>query len=178
MTLATVRLPPASVTFFVISMVPGPATWKPLAAVTVALRVSVSAEALAVAEAAVVMAPETLKLIADEAAPKGDVVGAARLAGIMAAKRTHELIPLCHPLALSFAGVEIVPDPTLPGLRITAEMRLTARTGVEMEAMVAASVAALTVYDMCKAADRGMVMSEIRVLEKHGGKSGSWVAAE
>ena len=129
---------------------------------------------LARAEALVVMAPETLSLIQDDAAPKGDVVAAARLAGIMAAKRTHELIPLCHPLSLTFAGIQIVPDPSLPGLRITSEMRLTGRTGVEMEALVAASVAALTVYDMCKAVDRGMEIASVRLLEKSGGHSGEW----
>jgi len=128
----------------------------------------------AVAEAVVTMAPETLALIADGAVPKGDVIGVARLAGVMAAKRTHELVPLCHPLSLSFAGVEIVAEPDLPGLRVTAEMRLTGRTGVEMEALVAASVAALTVYDMCKAVDRGMEIGPVRLLEKSGGRSGEW----
>jgi cyclic pyranopterin phosphate synthase len=127
------------------------------------------------AEAAVVMAPETLALIASEAAPKGDVVAAARLAGIMAAKRTHELIPLCHQLNLTKVAVEIEADEALPGLRITTEARLRGRTGVEMEALVAASVAALTVYDMCKAVDRGMEVTGVRLLEKSGGRSGHWV---
>jgi cyclic pyranopterin monophosphate synthase len=131
-------------------------------------------ERLARAEASVVMAPETLAAITDGRVPKGDVLATARLAGIMAAKRTHELIPLCHPLPLSYAGVEIEPDGALPGLRITTEMRLVARTGVEMEAMVAASVAALTVYDMCKAIDRGIEVTGVRLLEKAGGKSGRW----
>jgi cyclic pyranopterin phosphate synthase len=126
------------------------------------------------AEALVRMAPETLALIQDEAIPKGDVVAAARLAGIMAAKRTHELIPLCHPLALSALEVEIEEAPGLPGLRIVAEARLRGRTGVEMEALVAASVAALTVYDMCKAVDRGMEVTQVRLLEKSGGRSGEW----
>jgi cyclic pyranopterin monophosphate synthase len=126
------------------------------------------------AEALVVMAPETLAAIRDETVPKGDVLAAARLAGIMAAKRTHELIPLCHPLALTHAAVDLEPDETLPGLRITTEMRLVGKTGVEMEALVAASVAALTVYDMCKAIDRGMQVEALRLLEKDGGRSGAW----
>jgi cyclic pyranopterin monophosphate synthase len=126
------------------------------------------------AEAAVRMAAGTLRAIVDRAAPKGDVLGAARLAGIMAAKRTHELIPLCHPLALTFVGVELTPDETLPGLNILAETRLTGRTGVEMEALTAAAVAALTVYDMCKALDRGMEIVHVRLLEKSGGRSGHW----
>ena len=127
------------------------------------------------AEAVVRMAADTLQAIVDAAAPKGDVLGAARLAGIMAAKRTHELIPLCHPLSLTFVGVELTPDAALPGLRIVAEARLTGRTGVEMEVLVAASVAALTVYDMCKALDRGMEILNVRLLEKSGGRSGQWV---
>ena len=126
------------------------------------------------AEALVRMAPETLALIEDEALPKGDVIAAARLAGIMAAKRTHELIPLCHPLSLTSVRVEIARVPGLPGLRITAEARLRGRTGVEMEALVAASVAALTIYDMCKAVDRGMEVTAVRLLEKSGGRSGTW----
>jgi cyclic pyranopterin phosphate synthase len=126
------------------------------------------------AEALVVMAPETLAAIRDETVPKGDVLAAARLAGIMAAKRTHELIPLCHPLALTHASVELEPDDSLPGLRVTAVMRLVGKTGVEMEALVAASVAALTVYDMCKAIDRGMEVRAVRLLEKDGGRSGAW----
>ena len=126
------------------------------------------------AEALVRMAPETLALIQDKAVPKGDVIAAARLAGIMAAKRTHELIPLCHPLALSAVDVEIGERPDLPGLRVVAEARLRGRTGVEMEALVAASVAALTVYDMCKAADRGMEVISVRLLEKSGGRGGEW----
>jgi len=129
---------------------------------------------LARAEALVTMAPATLAAVAAGALPKGDVLATARLAGIMAAKRTHELIPLCHPLNLSFVGVEIDVDEALPGLRITTEARLTGRTGVEMEALVAASVAALTVYDMCKAMDRGIEIGGVRLLEKAGGKSGHW----
>jgi cyclic pyranopterin phosphate synthase len=126
------------------------------------------------AEALVILAPETLAAIRDESVPKGDVLAAARLAGVMAAKRTHELIPLCHPLALTHAAVDLEPDDTLPGLRITTEMRLVGRTGVEMEALVAASVAALTVYDMCKAIDRGIEIAAVRLLEKEGGRSGAW----
>jgi cyclic pyranopterin phosphate synthase len=131
-------------------------------------------ERLARAEARVVMAAATLAAITDGRVPKGDVIATARLAGIMAAKRTHELIPLCHPLPLSYAGVDIEADEALPGLHITSEMRLVARTGVEMEAMVAASVAALTVYDMCKAIDRGIEVTGVRLLEKSGGSSGRW----
>ena len=123
---------------------------------------------------AVVMAAETLAIIVDEAAPKGDVIAVARLAGIMAAKRTHELIPLCHQLNLTKVAVDIEADEQLPGLRITTEARLRGRTGVEMEALVAASVAALTVYDMCKAVDRGMQVTGVRLLEKSGGRSGHW----
>ncbi len=126
------------------------------------------------AEALVRMAPETLALIQDESVPKGDVVAAARLAGIMAAKRTHELIPLCHPLNLSTVEVEVHAAPELPGLRVVTEARLRGRTGVEMEALVAASVAALTVYDMCKAVDRGMEIVAVRLLQKSGGRSGEW----
>jgi len=128
----------------------------------------------AVAEAVVTMAPATLAAIAEGALPKGDVLATARLAGITAAKRTPELIPLCHPLPLSFVGVEVEPDAALPGVRVTAEARVTARTGVEMEAMIAASVAALTVYDMCKAMDRGIEIGPVRLLEKEGGRSGRW----
>ena len=131
-------------------------------------------ERVARAEAAVVMAPETLAIIVDAAVPKGDVVAAARLAGIMAAKRTQELIPLCHQLNLTKVAVEIEADESLPGLRIVTEARLRGRTGVEMEALVAASVAALTVYDMCKAVDRGMEITGVRLLEKCGGRSGNW----
>ncbi len=126
------------------------------------------------AEARVLMASETLAAVRDEALPKGDVIAAARLAGIMAAKRTSELIPLCHPLALTSVAVEISLDPGLPGLLIVADVRLHGRTGAEMEAMVAASVAALTVYDMCKAIDRRMEVTGVRLLEKSGGRSGHW----
>ena len=135
-------------------------------------------ERFAAAEASVRMAPETLAVIEDQTAPKGDVIAAARLAGIMAAKRTHELIPLCHPLALTFVGVEIAGDSSLPGLHIRAEVRVTGKTGAEMEALTAATVAALTVYDMCKAIDRGMEVNRVRLVEKRGGKSGVWRRVE
>ena len=132
----------------------------------------------AVAEGTVTMRPETLDLILSGNAKKGDVLGTARIAGIMAAKRTHELIPLCHPILLTKVTVEIEPDDALPGLRVTALARVTGKTGVEMEALTAASVACLTIYDMAKAADRGMVISGIRLIEKTGGKSGDFKAAE
>ena len=128
----------------------------------------------AVAEATVKMDQETLTLVIDGSGPKGDVMSVAELAGIMAAKRTHELIPLCHQLNLTRVAVDIEADEALPGLRITTEARLRGRTGVEMEALVAASVAALTVYDMCKAVDRGMEVTGVRLLEKSGGRSGHW----
>ncbi len=133
---------------------------------------------VAVCEGHVKMAPETLAMILAGTAKKGDVLTTARLAGIMAAKRTHELIPLCHPLLLNKVAVDIEPDEALPGLRVTALARVSGRTGVEMEALTAASVACLTIYDMAKAVDRGMVISGIRLLEKSGGKSGDWRAAE
>jgi cyclic pyranopterin phosphate synthase len=130
----------------------------------------------ALAEGHVVMAPATLALIRDGLAKKGDVIAVARLAGIMAAKRTHELIPLCHPLLLTKVAVDLEPDEALPGLRVTARARVSGQTGVEMEALTAVSVACLTVYDMAKAVDRGMVIGGIRLLEKTGGKSGDWRA--
>ena len=129
---------------------------------------------VAVAESFVTMKAETLELILSGNAKKGDVLATARLAGIMAAKRTHELIPLCHPLALTKVAVDIEPDSDLPGLRIEAMAKVTGQTGVEMEALTAASVAALTVYDMAKAVDRGMEIGPTRVLSKSGGKSGDW----
>ena len=131
---------------------------------------------IARAEGQVVMLPETLRLIREGDAKKGDVIGTARLAGIMAAKRTHELIPLCHPLLLSKVSVVCEPDEALPGLRVTAEARVTGQTGVEMEALTAVSVACLTIYDMVKAADRFMRIEGIRLLSKDGGRSGSWQA--
>jgi cyclic pyranopterin monophosphate synthase len=126
----------------------------------------------AVAEGCVVMEPATLALIRDGDAKKGDVLGTARIAGIMAAKRTHELIPLCHPLAISKVGVDLSIDESLPGVRVTAEVRVNGPTGVEMEALTAVSVACLTIYDMVKAADRGMRIEAVRLLHKSGGKSG------
>jgi cyclic pyranopterin phosphate synthase len=130
----------------------------------------------AVAEGAVTMRPETLRMIMDGNARKGDVLGTARIAGIMAAKKTHELIPLCHPLLLTRVTVDIEPDHALPGLRVTASAEVSGKTGVEMEALTAASVACLTIYDMAKAVDRGMVIGDIRLLEKSGGKSGDYRA--
>ncbi|WP_299360940.1 cyclic pyranopterin monophosphate synthase MoaC [uncultured Paracoccus sp.] len=130
----------------------------------------------AVAEAAVVMSPETLAL-AQGGAAKGDVLGVARLAGIMGAKRTAELIPLCHPLPLDKVALDLTADPALPGIRITATARTTGRTGVEMEALTAATVAALTVYDMLKAAQKDMRIENVRLLRKTGGKSGTFEAA-
>lgn len=131
-------------------------------------------ERTAIAEGAVTMLPATLDTILAGDAKKGDVLGTARIAGIMAAKKTHELIPLCHPLLLTKVSVDIEPDRSLPGLRVRALARVTGKTGVEMEALTAASVACLTIYDMAKAVDRGMVISGIRLVEKTGGKSGDW----
>lgn len=132
----------------------------------------------AVAEGAVIMTPETLDTILAGDAKKGDVLGAARIAGIMAAKKTHELIPLCHPLLLNKVAVEIEPDEALPGLRVTALARVSGKTGVEMEALTAVSVACLTIYDMAKAVDKAMVISDIRLMEKTGGKSGDFRRSE
>lgn len=129
----------------------------------------------AVAEALVIMRPATLALATGGIA-KGDVLGVARLAGIMAAKRTADLIPLCHLLPLSKAVIDLIPDETLPGIRIQATIRTTAQTGVEMEALTAATIAALTVYDMLKAAEKGMRIETVRLLSKTGGKSGDYTA--
>jgi cyclic pyranopterin phosphate synthase len=131
----------------------------------------------AVAEGAVLMRPESVDLIRQGDAKKGDVLGTARLAGIMAAKRTHELIPLCHPLLLSKVTVECTLDERLPGVRVTAEVKVSGQTGVEMEALTAVSVACLTIYDMVKAADRGMRIEAIRLRRKSGGRSGTYEAA-
>jgi cyclic pyranopterin phosphate synthase len=131
---------------------------------------------MAVAAGAVRMTPETLALVTAGTAGKGDVLGVARLAGIMAAKRTADLIPLCHPLPLTRVAVELAADPDLPGVRVTATVATTGPTGVEMEALTAVSVACLTVYDMLKAAERGMVIDAIRVTLKDGGASGRWEA--
>lgn len=130
----------------------------------------------AVAEGTVRMQAATLVMIIEGNAKKGDVLGTARIAGIMAAKKAHELIPLCHPLLLTKVTVDIEPDHTLPGLRVRALARVTGKTGVEMEALTAASVACLTIYDMAKAVDRGMAISDIRLLSKTGGKSGDYQA--
>ena len=123
------------------------------------------------------MLPATLALIEGGHAKKGDVIGVARIAAIQAAKRTAELIPLCHPLPITRVTVEFELDAAASSVRCTAQVETLGRTGVEMEALTAVQIGLLTVYDMCKAADRGMVMGEIRVLEKHGGKSGDWVSA-
>ena len=131
---------------------------------------------VAVAEGRVVMRPETLDLVLSGNAKKGDVLGTARVAGIMAAKRTHELIPLCHPLLITSVAVVLTPDPALPGIRVEATVKVMGQTGVEMEALTAASVACLTLYDMVKAADRGMRIEGLRVIEKSGGKSGIYTA--
>jgi cyclic pyranopterin phosphate synthase len=130
------------------------------------------------AEGRVVMAKETLDLILRGDAKKGDVIGAARLAGIMAAKRTADLIPLCHPLMLAKIQLDITPDPKLPGLYVACTAKVKAQTGVEMEAMTAVSVACLTIYDMAKAVDRGMRIENIRLLHKKGGRTGDWKASD
>ncbi|MDX1574737.1 MAG: cyclic pyranopterin monophosphate synthase MoaC [Kiloniellales bacterium] len=145
-----------------------------------AAMVDVSAKApserVAVAKGSITMMPETLALIQDGGVAKGDVLSVARLAGIMGAKRTPELIPLCHPLALSSVKVELFPDPDRAAIDIEATCKVVGPTGVEMEALTAVAVAALTVYDMCKAVDRGMVIGEIRLVHKSGGKSGTFEA--
>ena len=130
----------------------------------------------ATASGAVIMDPATLDLILSGNAKKGDVIATARIAGIMAAKKTHDLIPLCHPLALTSIAVDVEPDSGLPGLRVSATAKLDGKTGVEMEALTAVSVACLTIYDMAKAVDRGMRITEIGVEEKSGGQSGDWRA--
>jgi cyclic pyranopterin phosphate synthase len=131
-------------------------------------------ERVAIAEGRVIMSKATLDLVVSGNARKGDVLGTARIAGIMAAKRTHELIPLCHPLALSQVVLELNPDAALPGIVVRASVKVTGPTGVEMEALTAVSVACLTIYDMVKAAERGMRIEGIRLIEKTGGKSGSY----
>jgi cyclic pyranopterin monophosphate synthase len=133
-------------------------------------------ERTAIAEGSVIMQAATLRMIVEGNAKKGDVLGTARIAGIMAAKKTHELIPLCHPLLLTKVTVDIEADEDLPGLRVTALARVTGKTGVEMEALTAASVACLTIYDMAKAVDRGMTITGVRLVEKSGGKSGDYRA--
>ena len=132
----------------------------------------------ATARGTVLMAPETLKLIIDGTVKKGDVISVARLAGIMAAKRTSDLIPLCHPLALNKVDVDLVCDADRNAVDIEATCRVSGRTGVEMEALTAVSTAALTVYDMCKAVDRGMQLTDIRLVHKAGGKSGEFISRD
>ena len=135
-------------------------------------------ERIAVAEGKVVMLPQTLELVLAGNAKKGDVLGTARIAGIQAAKRTHELIPLCHPLPVTQIEVAIEPDRKLPGLLVRATVKVTGQTGVEMEALTAVTVACLTIYDMVKAVERGMRIQGIRLIEKGGGKSGPYRAKE
>lgn len=146
-----------------------------------AVMVDVSAkdetERVAVAGGYVDMAPATLRAIIERGLKKGDVLSVAQLAGIMGAKRTPDLIPLCHPLALTKVAVELTPDPDHDRVVITATCALRGRTGVEMEALTAVAVAGLTVYDMCKAVDKGMRLTDIRLLSKTGGKSGTWTAS-
>jgi cyclic pyranopterin phosphate synthase len=135
-------------------------------------------ERVALAEGRVLMQPKTLDIVRKGNAKKGDVLGAARIAGIMAAKRTHELIPLCHPLALSQIEVDVTPDTKLPGVTVTARVKVAGQTGVEMEALTAVAVACLTIYDMVKAVERGMLIEGIRVVEKSGGRSGRYRVRE
>jgi cyclic pyranopterin phosphate synthase len=135
-------------------------------------------ERRAVARATVRVSAQTARAVLDGEAPKGDVIAVARIAGIQAAKRTSELIPLCHPLALSFVGVEVGVDAEAGVISLTAEARTTGPTGVEMEALTAASVAALTIYDMVKGIERGAEIAEVVLLEKSGGRSGHWRRAE
>ena len=136
-----------------------------------------ASDRVAIAEGRVRMAASTLRTILAGDAKKGDVIGAARIAGIMAAKKTSDLIPLCHPVGLTKVSVDITPDQALPGLIVRAEARCVGPTGVEMEAMTAVSVACLTIYDMAKAVDRGMSIESVRLIEKRGGKSGVWQEA-
>ena len=132
----------------------------------------------ALAEGRVLMQRKTLDIVRNGDAKKGDVLGAARIAGIMAAKRTHELIPLCHPLALSQVEVDVTPDTKLPGVVVRARVKVAGKTGVEMEALTAVSVACLTIYDMVKAVERGMRIEGIRLIEKRGGRSGHYRVRE
>ena len=132
---------------------------------------------IAVASGSIRMKPETLAIILSGTAKKGDVLGIARIAAIMGAKRTSDLVPLCHPLALTRVTVDFSTDEAASSVHCTAQVETYGKTGVEMEALTAVQVGLLTVYDMCKAVDRGMVMTNIRVMEKHGGKSGGWSAA-
>jgi len=131
-------------------------------------------ERVAVADGRVIMRPETLALCLSGQAKKGDVFATARIAGILAAKKTHEFIPLCHPLLLTKISIDLEGDESLPGMRVTAMAKVSGQTGVEMEALTAASIACLTIYDMLKAVDRGMRIEGIALVEKRGGKSGDW----
>jgi cyclic pyranopterin phosphate synthase len=135
-------------------------------------------ERVAIAEGRVIMQPKTLAIVRKGDAKKGDVLGAARIAGIQAAKRTHELIPLCHPLPISQIEIELTPDADLPGITVRARVKVAGKTGVEMEALTAVAVACLTVYDMVKAVERGMRIEGIRLIEKRGGRSGHYRARE
>jgi cyclic pyranopterin phosphate synthase len=137
-----------------------------------------ASERTAVAEGKVVMARTTLDLVRRGDAKKGDVLGTARIAGIMAAKRTHELIPLCHPLPLAYVAVDLAPDDALPGIVVRSTVKVTGGTGVEMEALTAVSIACLTVYDMVKAVERGMRIEGVRLVEKEGGRSGHYRAED
>jgi cyclic pyranopterin phosphate synthase len=130
----------------------------------------------AVAEGFITMQPETLALVESGETKKGDVIAAARIAGIMAAKRTHELIPLCHPLAITHAAIDFAPTQSPPGIAVTAEVKVAGQTGVEMEALTAVSVACLTLYDMLKAADKSMSIEGVRLIAKEGGRSGAFKA--
>jgi cyclic pyranopterin phosphate synthase len=132
---------------------------------------------IAIASGMIRMQPETLLLVQSGTAKKGDVLGVARIAAIMGAKRTSDLVPLCHPLALTKVSVEFETDRERSLIRCTAQVETHGKTGVEMEALTAVQIGLLTIYDMCKAVDRGMVMTDVKVMEKHGGKSGDWVAA-
>ena len=131
---------------------------------------------VAVASGRIAMRPATFRMVLEGGAAKGDVLGVARIAAIQGAKRTADLVPLCHPLPITRVTVEFELDAAHSQVRCTAQVETLGRTGVEMEALTAVQIGLLTIYDMCKAADRGMVMGEIRVLEKHGGKSGDWVS--
>lgn len=131
---------------------------------------------IAIAQGRIVMNPATLTIILSGSAKKGDVLGIARIAGIMAAKKTSDLIPLCHPLALTRVAVDFTPDEAANSITCVASVETVGPTGVEMEALTAAQMALLTIYDMCKAVDRGMTITDVKVLEKHGGKSGSFVS--
>ena len=160
-------------------MVPDPQRLSHIDAAGRARMVNITAKAdtvrQAVAKGSVYMKPETLSLITSGQAAKGDVLATAQLAGVMAAKRTHELIPLCHPLLLTHIQVALEPDEAASAVHISASVRTTGKTGVEMEALTAVAVAALTVYDMCKAADRAMRIGDLRLVRKSGGKSGDIV---